>query len=112
MWNNFEHLVWKKIKHYELDRKKLFLTVSGGVDSLVLVYLFAKLNLTENVIVLHYHHGDFQNKNFRDQALALVQKTCEKMGVTLSNRKIDRGFKIRSRMSSSASFVFSKTGRK
>lgn len=76
MWNNFEHQVWQKIKHFELENKKLFLTVSGGVDSVVLVYVMARLKLTENLTVLHYHHGDFQNKEFRDQSLGLVRKMC------------------------------------
>lgn len=76
MWNNFEHQVWQKIKQYDLENKKLFLAVSGGVDSIALVYVMVRLKLTANLTVLHYHHGDFQNKKFRDESLDLVQKVC------------------------------------
>ncbi len=83
MWNNFEHQVWQKIKHHELGNKKLFLAVSGGVDSIVLIYVLVKLNLSGNLTVLHYHHGDFQNQEFRDQALSLIEKVCLKFKISL-----------------------------
>ena len=73
MWNDFEHRVWKKIKTHDLDQKKLILTISGGLDSMALLSVISNLNI-KNIVVLHFHHGDSKNKDYRDQALIVVQK--------------------------------------
>ncbi len=77
MWNNFEHQVWQKIKNNGLDQKELLLAVSGGLDSMVLFDVFCHLNLQKNIKVLHFHHGDFENKIYRDEVKHLIEKKCQ-----------------------------------
>lgn len=93
MWNNFEHQIWQKIKQHDLENRPLYLAVSGGVDSLALIQLFVSLNLSKNLTVLHYHHGDFQNKDYRDLALSLVQKKCQTHNIPMFYEKCDQDLK-------------------
>lgn len=109
MWNNFEHQVWQKIKHCELENKKLFLAVSGGVDSVALVYVMTRLKLTENLTVLHYHHGDFQNKEFRDQSLELVRKMCLDFQIQFQTEKTDQELKSESDFRDARRLFFQKS---
>jgi tRNA(Ile)-lysidine synthase len=96
MWNNFEHQVWQKIKNHDLQNKKLFLAVSGGVDSIALLYVLIQLKLNVNLTVLHYHHGDYQNKIFRDQSLDLVRKLCLELKILFVSDKATKELKSES----------------
>ena len=81
MWNNLEHQIWNKIKKYALEQKTFLCAVSGGLDSMMLLYVLVRLNKNKNIKVLHYHHGptkaDSAQGQYRDEALKLVQKFCE-----------------------------------
>ena len=77
MWNNFEHQIWKKIKEHSLEQKRLLLAVSGGLDSMVLIEVFSSLGLNQNIQVLHFHHGDFENKAYRDEAYKNIEQFCK-----------------------------------
>ncbi len=89
MWNNFEHQIWKKIKAHDLDKKKLLLTISGGLDSMVLLDVFASLKL-KNIKVLHFHHGEFENRDFRDQAQKNIEDYCRHKKIELIFEKSDQ----------------------
>lgn len=80
-WNDFEHSIWKQLKSESLtDRSVFILAVSGGLDSMVLLWTLQKLKPQAQIIVAHYHHGDSENREiqtYRDQALKLVKSYCE-----------------------------------
>jgi tRNA(Ile)-lysidine synthase len=86
VWNDFEHRTWKKIKDHDLDQKKLILTISGGLDSMALLTVVSNLNV-KNIQVLHFHHGDFENKKYRDQALGVVQNFCQNRDIPFQFEK-------------------------
>lgn len=108
MWNNFEHQVWQKIKHHDLQNKKLFLAVSGGVDSMALVHVLAQLKLNSNLTVLHYHHGDGQNKIFRDDSLELVRKLCSDLKIVFVSDKATKELKSESEFREARRVFFQK----
>ncbi|MDD3481090.1 MAG: tRNA lysidine(34) synthetase TilS [Patescibacteria group bacterium] len=60
----------KVIEKYELSKKKLILAVSGGVDSVVLLDLFACLLPKSNLFVAHVNHG-LRKEADKDEAFAL-----------------------------------------
>lgn len=82
MWNNLEHHIWKKLKHYQLDLEdKYLVAVSGGVDSLAAAIILSQLKPQSRIIVMHYHHGESAvHGAFRDQALDLTRKFSELNG--------------------------------
>lgn len=80
-WNDFEHSIWKQLKSVSLtDRSQFILAVSGGLDSMVLVWALQKLKPQAQIIVAHFHHGDsdrYEVQTYRDQAFDLVKTYCE-----------------------------------
>lgn len=86
-WNNFEHQIWQKINKLELGNKLFLLTVSGGADSMVLVEVLLRLGFKDNIKVLHFHHGDFENKAYRDQAFECVRQFCLQNGIAFEFEK-------------------------
>ncbi len=87
MWTDFEHTIWKKIKSHDLGQKKFLLTVSGGLDSMALIEVFSTLGLKDRIKVLHFHHGDIENKTYRDQAQLLVQTVCSAHSIDFEFQK-------------------------
>lgn len=74
MWTDFEHQVWKKLKSFELENEDHYLlAVSGGVDSMALATVMKKLRPQATLVLMHAHHGDHENRSFRDQAQELVK---------------------------------------
>lgn len=76
-WSDFEHSLWKSLKKCELDSHQHFLlTVSGGLDSMVLLESFLNVKPQAHIKVVHFHHGDSANKEvtqFRQLAHDHVQ---------------------------------------
>lgn len=64
-----------------LRDKKFLLSVSGGADSLALLLCLEKLVPAGKLGVFHFHHGDFEQKEFRDQAADFVRQLCDKKGI-------------------------------
>lgn len=54
------------------------LWISGGVDSMVLLNA---VKLRRDIEVVHFHHGDNENKGFRDKAGQLVEKVCNDLKI-------------------------------
>lgn len=80
-WNRLEHQLWNQIKRYDLQDKTFILAVSGGLDSMVMLAAFQRLNLKYPLIVAHFHHGESDDqviKKFRDEALLNAQGASEK----------------------------------
>ena len=105
MWNDFEHRVWKKIKTHDLDQKKLILTISGGLDSMALLSVISNLNI-KNIVVLHFHHGDSKNKDYRDQALIVVQKFCSEKNISFEFEKSEDKLKSEAEFRSARNHFF------
>lgn len=66
----------KKIELYGLEEKDLYLSVSGGKDSMVLLYCFLELHKNWkplNLYVFHIHHGLNENTVYRNEAKSLVK---------------------------------------
>lgn len=79
-WNRLEHQVWNQIKLYDLQNARFILAVSGGLDSMVLLQIMQRLNLKNELIVAHFHHGpssDAAQAIFRDYAMTTVKNACE-----------------------------------
>lgn len=90
MWNSLEHHIWSKLKSYELDQKETYLlAISGGVDSMGLLNLMKSLKPQARLVVMHVHHGDSDNKAYRDQSYDLVKSYCEQFGCVFEFIKAD-----------------------
>ncbi|MEQ1723882.1 MAG: tRNA lysidine(34) synthetase TilS, partial [Pseudobdellovibrio sp.] len=80
---NFEHQVWKVFKDAELALHNNFiLCISGGLDSMVLLEVFAKIKAQAKIQVLHYHHGatsDLKLQKFRDDNLKLIKSKVDQL---------------------------------
>ncbi len=75
-WCALEHRFYKNLKSFKnLHNGSVYLLVSGGLDSMVLWRLFETFApiLKFDFRVIHFHHGPFSNKKFRDRAQKLVQ---------------------------------------
>jgi tRNA(Ile)-lysidine synthase len=93
MWNNIEHQVWKAVKFYNLEQKQILLAVSGGLDSMALIEVFFSLGLKKNIHALHFHHGEFCNIDFRNQAQENIEKYCQAKGISLTVGKANSQLK-------------------
>ena len=82
-WTAFEHHVWAFFKEHDLsDHNEFLLAVSGGLDSMVLLELFARLKPQAQIRVAYYHHGfsdDKIHQSYRDQARTVVKKYVENL---------------------------------
>lgn len=78
VWSSFEHAIWKNLIAAELSESQSFvLTISGGLDSMVLLEVMHKLKPRAKFKVLHYHHGQSEGielLNFRNECLQLVKQ--------------------------------------
>ncbi len=75
MWNNVEHLVWNKLKQQHLENDDVYLlAVSGGLDSMALFSVFKKIKPQAKIVLMHYHHGPGENRKYRDECMALLEK--------------------------------------
>jgi tRNA(Ile)-lysidine synthase len=90
IFNQFENTIFR---HQMLKPgEKVLLGVSGGPDSLSLLYLFDRLrkSLGLKIYVAHLNHG------LREEAAAdsaFVQKTCQRLGVTFIGEKAGLNFR-------------------
>lgn len=79
-WNDFEHKLWHVLKFHELDKAESFLlAVSGGVDSMVLLWALARVKPQARLRVAHFHHGHIEQARYRDHVAELVQHKISEM---------------------------------
>jgi tRNA(Ile)-lysidine synthase len=71
----FEFRVWKKWRERLRDRT-LLLACSGGRDSVALAHCLASFSERENlrIVLACIHHGEGQNRRFRDRSIRFVEK--------------------------------------
>ncbi len=89
MWNNLEHTLWNKLKHHGLDQQSVYLlAVSGGLDSMALAEVFRKTKPQAKLVLMHYHHGDGDNKSYRDLCLHHVEKKADQGFIFESDKSV------------------------
>lgn len=75
-WGAFEHRLNAWLKEKGWQGRKFLLAVSGGVDSMAMLASFAQVVKSENLRVVHLHHGlsaDSSQNQYRMQTKALVE---------------------------------------
>lgn len=86
-WNDLEHSIWKNLKQHGLaDSESYLVAVSGGLDSVALLYLLKRLRPQAEIRVAHFHHGpttETGQLNFRDDCVALIRNLCHELDVGL-----------------------------
>ncbi len=87
-WNGFEHQIWKNLADQGLEKHDNFmLSVSGGLDSMVLLKVMQALKPQAHIKVFHYHHGPSQFADladFRSQCRTLIQSEISNSGFSNS----------------------------
>lgn len=73
---DLDHHVWKLLKHYGLEEKKILVALSGGVDSVALLLSLLKTQDPALLAAFYFHHGDGESKTYRDEALVFCEKLC------------------------------------
>lgn len=90
-WGALEHSVYRVLKSLQnkdakILNRKLVLAVSGGVDSIVLLHVMAKLRpaINSGLRVLHFHHGPSDaasQDQFRMECSTLVENETLNLGL-------------------------------
>ena len=78
--NKLEHEIWKKLKEHELVRKKILVSLSGGIDSVALLAVLHSA-IGSQLSAFYFHHGENENQDYRHQALEFNQKLCASLNV-------------------------------
>lgn len=98
---DLDHHVWKLLKANGLQKQKILVALSGGVDSLALLLVLAKIHKGagkaaghgsghKKLAAAYFHHGEGPNQEYRDKALKFCQKVCLKNGVEFFSLKASR----------------------
>lgn len=78
-----EHRILSEFRQREWGNINLLVALSGGLDSVALLYLFHNLSslLKIQIFVGHIHHGWIQGSqgDFRGEAWGLCKKICQKL---------------------------------
>ncbi len=82
--SSFAYKIWKKLE--KLSEQHFLLAVSGGRDSIVLLYVFAEIQKVKNIKVTaaHIFHGpstDSKQLAFRNDAQDFVKDLCQKLEI-------------------------------
>lgn len=89
-WSSLEHNIFRhlgpKFATHERGLEQVYgVAVSGGPDSVSLLHCLQKLKkpLNLNLLILHVHHGDHENREFRDKAERFVQELALQNGLPI-----------------------------
>lgn len=87
-----EHAILREIRKHGLDKRPLFLAVSGGLDSFLLMNIIHRLQpiLKSGMAVGTVHHGDGTRiqKKYRTDAVQKVKAWCRKNQVSFFTNEI------------------------
>ena len=77
-WLPLEFQLYNQLRKLKLNGRKAALLVSGGCDSTATLMAFKAVHSALNISieVIHFHHGQHQNKKFRNQSAKFVEKIC------------------------------------
>lgn len=78
---DLDHQVWKLVKKFDLQDKKILVALSGGLDSVATLAVLAKILKPENIGACYFHHGDDKNQEYRKEAQVFCEKLCKKLNV-------------------------------
>ncbi len=78
---DLDHHVWKQIRTYSLQNKKILVALSGGVDSTALLRVLSKVHKKELLGACYFHHGESSNQEYRKDAQVFCEKLCGKLGI-------------------------------
>lgn len=92
-----EHLIWSDLRLLFPTQRNFVLAVSGGLDSMALLNIFANI-ASARVTVLHVHHGEMSNRVFRDEACELVNKEARRLNLNYIERRISERAESESEM--------------
>ncbi len=78
-----EDKVRKAISKYEMlvPNDRIMVAISGGKDSVTLLHILTKIERAFPAVVLCAGTIDEGIRNYRDEALRIAEKNCEKLGV-------------------------------
>lgn len=90
--DNFEFLIYKKLKNYAQQNHSYLLGISGGMDSMVLLHAFHRISKKLNCpfAACYVHHGSFGKKSqiaYRDKVKKFLEKICDGYEVKLLEAK-------------------------
>lgn len=84
---DLDHKVWKLIKLHALQDKKILVALSGGLDSVALLAVLAKIHNNKFLAACYFHHGEDSNQAYRDEAQEFCHQLCKKLGIAFFFRK-------------------------
>ncbi len=79
---DLDHHVWKKIKQHGLQKKKILVALSGGVDSVALLRATMKVHASNLLGAAYFHHGEDSNQKYRAEAQDFCRDLCLDWGVS------------------------------
>lgn len=85
-WTPLEHRIFRLLKAHKMEGADILVAVSGGADSMGLLYVLKELEsaLKLKIRVAHIHHGPGEWKAFRDRAEKMVRQACGHLKVPLT----------------------------
>ena len=94
---NLEHRSLDLLKRYDLTEKKFLLGVSGGKDSMALLFVFHTLRriLKFSFSVGFVHHGSHHNQDHRQKTYELVKKVCDKLQIPFFSNYEEGSFSLK-----------------
>lgn len=83
--HRLEHVIFNSWVRKNLGQTdtKIMIGVSGGRDSMALLQALIMCFSKNNIVVVHCHHGQGENKVHRDNAYRLVHSYCHQHQLTL-----------------------------
>ena len=79
---DLDHQVWKLIRQHSLQGKKIWVALSGGVDSTALLRVLSKIHKKDLLGACYFHHGEDSNQEYRKEAQIFCEKLCKKLGLS------------------------------